>query len=239
MNGENALDDAASVTLTDALLVYRDGKQILVTRHGVVPSRAAEAPTLGPGRPVSLAFVRALARDLMPRVALEFLPASVLVRVPDGIAWWSAPRPRTLFLAPAGASGRPRAMRVPCPGLVWTLQRGQMLDVFVVGGAGRPTADAVVFRAPFWNVNEHGSVCAGTMRQPRGDFLTNLNAWEDAFFAAKFTHANCAEALLTSHPQGLLGFWTAAQEHGAVPMTSLVARRGTLLNALTETFAHG
>lgn len=70
----------------------------------------------------------------------------------------------------------------------------------------RPTAKTALKTAPFWNVNEAGQVCLGTMRVPETAGVESTDGWERGFFESEFTHANGA-ARLTSYSGGFLAMY--------------------------------
>jgi PRTRC genetic system protein B len=67
----------------------------------------------------------------------------------------------------------------------------------------RPTAKTKLKTAPFWNGNEVGQICVGTMRIPESPGVEAMEGWERGFFQSEFTHASGA-ARLTSFPGGFL-----------------------------------
>src|ERR1035438_5188188 len=67
----------------------------------------------------------------------------------------------------------------------------------------RPTAIAKLRTAPFWNGNDAGQICIGTMRVPESSGVEAMEGWERGFFQSEFTHAY-GGARLTSFPGGFL-----------------------------------
>ena len=69
----------------------------------------------------------------------------------------------------------------------------------------RPGARSAVAIAPYWNVNQAGGVCLGSMVTPRSAGLASLGEWVDGFFQSEFTHAGTVK--ITNHHEGHLGLW--------------------------------
>jgi PRTRC genetic system protein B len=69
-----------------------------------------------------------------------------------------------------------------------------------------PYVPMQIFRAPYWNVNDGGSVCLGDTRTPDSGGAASLKQWETVFFESMFTHQN-AQKRLTTHPGGFVGPW--------------------------------
>ena len=70
----------------------------------------------------------------------------------------------------------------------------------------RPTAIAKLRTAPFWNGNDAGQICIGTMRVPESSGVEAMEGWERGFFQSEFTHAY-GGARLTSFPGGFLDLY--------------------------------
>ncbi len=82
--------------LKHAILLYEDGATTFATLHGVTATADA-APQLTAGRAVSTAFLHTLAAGLKREVRPEILPANVLVRSAEAIAWWTRACRRPMF----------------------------------------------------------------------------------------------------------------------------------------------
>jgi len=197
--------------LSDVVLVYGDGKRSFATLHQPVSRRGA--PMLGPGSPVSSAFLRALSDGLGAGLPLEVLPPTVLCRTPDVTIWWRPPSVAPVFYAPAREAKNGEALKaisgrsVRHPGLVFKATRTS-LWVRAVKGAERPSASTPMFEAPYFNVSTTGSVCVGSMRKPHSRGIAALREWERSFFESEFTHA-LPGTKLTEFPEGFTKLWTA------------------------------
>ena len=92
--------------------------------------------------------------------------------------------------------------RYPVPPLVFKVSGGS-LWVRAMEKNERPTAIAKLRTAPFWNGNDAGQICIGTMRVPESSGVEAMEGWEQGFFQSEFTHAYGA-ARLTSFPGSFL-----------------------------------
>lgn len=209
-----SLEREATFGLAHALLVYSDGRRSFVALHDPVAVPGA-APTLGPGRIVSTAFLRAMSKQLGESVAPDVLPPTVLVRTSDVTLWWRPASIETLFYNPAKDAAHAAALnalngkRVPIPPLVFRATK-QQLWVRALAKNERPTASTPLFAAPFFNVSAHGGVCLGSMRRPQGRGLETLPQWERGFFESEFTHILPGVVALAAPKKfdGFTGAWS-------------------------------
>jgi PRTRC genetic system protein B len=95
--------------------------------------------------------------------------------------------------------------RFPQPALLFDVAGGQ-LSIFALKEAKRPVKDTKLYRAPYWNVSDQGSVCLGTTRIPDVLSVESISRWADSFFESQFTHQN-ASWPLTTHPKGFVALW--------------------------------
>jgi PRTRC genetic system protein B len=213
--------------LKQAVLVYEEGNKAFATLHEV-RHRPDQAPYLCAGQCVTTGFLEILAKGLGASMAAEVLPEYVLARTPELIAWWSRAQPRLMFFG----NGDPKTRSLngkmyPHPALVFMI-RGRELFVRALAENRRPKADTRVKNAPYWNTDDHGRVCLGSMRVPDEVGVSSLAAWEQAYFASEFTHPSGA-VRLTSHPGGFVGFWSSLAGHkGRFPVRFLAESRETL-----------
>lgn len=213
MEAQIGLSSTTSFELREALLVYRrdrstmrQGPESFVTKHSVKVNSEG-SPSLGPGAPMGKGDVSQLIEELRGVLPVEYLPANVLVRTQESVVWWTPASIRPMFYAKEKGveldqlSGR----KFPQPALIFRAQVGS-LDVRAIAQDERPTPDTRLYRAPYWNVNDHGDVCLGSTRVPREATVDSLSRWEHAFFESEFTHSN-ASSKLTEHPGGFIGLW--------------------------------
>ncbi|HEV3278072.1 MAG TPA: PRTRC system protein B [Terriglobia bacterium] len=200
-----------SFTLKQAVLIYRDDSAAFATLHEVRGEKN-QAPYLGPGQPLTTAFLRTLARGLGSRITPEILAANVLVRTADSIVWWSAAQRQVMFFG----GGTEEAARLngrmyPHPPLVFKVCRHELF-VRALEHDVRPDANTPLKTAPYWNTEgSRGLVCAGTMRIPQEVTADSISQWETAFFSSSFTHPSGA-VRLTTHPQGFAGLWLSLED---------------------------
>lgn len=201
------LHNALTVTLQEAVLVYRasNGERGYATHHKVfAATNPFEQPILGPAKPLTTNFLAALNDSLGKGIDLEVLPENVLVRTLDTIAWWTPAQHRPMFFAGSRVEGVSKQLNgkvYPHPALVFVAYGGQ-LYVRALFENKRPTAETLLFVAPYWNVNESGNVCQGSMDRPGSRSIKAIEEWERSFFVSEFTHANTTS--ITSFPAGYL-----------------------------------
>jgi PRTRC genetic system protein B len=193
-------------SLSRAILVYSDGRQSFATVHQPKRSPDGGAPYLDAGEPLTIDFLKELAKGLGPSVPQEILPGNVLVRTPDVLAWWSKKQHRVMFYNAASDGRTLNGKLFPQPALVFKVS-GSELFVRALAENQRPVPDTPLMVAPYWNCDrQSGRVCQGSMRAPGALCLEAMVGWEQAFFESEFTHAALG-AQLTTHPEGFLGLW--------------------------------
>jgi PRTRC genetic system protein B len=192
-----------TMTLTGAVLVYQGGREAFAVWHPAKPGPNDGAPCLGEAEPLTMEFLRMLSTGLGAYVAPEVLPASVLVRTSELMVWWAPAQHRALFFGEHSQEGSDlNGKRYPIPPLVFKVAAGN-LWVRALEKDERPRAETKLKTAPFWNCNDSGQVCLGTMRTPESSGVEAIEGWERGFFQSEFTHAYGA-ARLTSFPGGFL-----------------------------------
>ena len=192
-----------TMTLAGAVLVYQGGREAFAVWHPAKPGPNGSAPYLGEAEPLTTEFLRALSTGLGAYVAPEILPASVLVRTSELLVWWTPAQHRVLFFGEHSEAGTDlNAKRYPIPALVFKVAGGN-LWVRALETDERPEAETRLKTAPFWNSDDSGQVCLGTMRTPESSGVEAIDGWESGFFQSEFTHAYGA-ARLTSFPGGFL-----------------------------------
>jgi PRTRC genetic system protein B len=214
--------------LSRAILVYSDGRESFATVHEPKRSPGGGAPYLDAGEPVTLDFLKELAKGLGRNVPREILPENVLVRTPDMLVWFTRKQRRVMFYN-AASDGRTLNGKIfPQPALVFKVL-GSELFVRALAENERPAADTALMVAPYWNCDgQTGRVCQGSMRTPTKLCLEAIPGWERAFFESEFTHAALG-AQVTTHPEGFLGLWRdLAGSHGEFPSEFLSRSRDSL-----------
>ena len=227
MNTYIRIGDNRTLALKQAVLLYQDGSRAFATLHEV-KHRKDQAPYLAAGQSVTTGFLETLAKGLGASMAAEVLPEHVLARTPELIAWWSPARPRLMFFGAANKETTAlNGKMYPHPALVFMIQERELF-VRALAENRRPSANTQLRNAPYWNTDEHGRVCLGSMRVPDETGVASLTGWESAYFASEFTHPSGA-VRLTTHPAGFLGLWSSlARRKRAFPVKFLADSKQTL-----------
>jgi PRTRC genetic system protein B len=195
--------------LKQAVLVYQEGNRAFATLHEV-KSRPDGPSYLCAGQSVTTGFLETLAKGLGASMAAEVLPENVLARTPGQIAWWSRAQARLMFFGDGDPKTRHlNGKKYPHPALVFMI-RGRELFVRALRENRRPKSDMHLMNAPYWNTDEQGRVCLGSMRVPGDVSVSSLRGWEEAYFASEFTHPSGA-VRLTTHPGGFVGLWSSLE----------------------------
>jgi PRTRC genetic system protein B len=198
--------EAEAVQLKAAILLYGGAKKIaFASVHEPHRDPEGGAPYLDAGRPITTEFLRALARGLGLGMAPEILPLSVLMRTPEIAAWWMPATVRPMFFSQDSDGKRLNGRSYPHPPLVFLLDGEHGLSVRALLENRRPEATSAVAVAPYWNINERGEICLGSMATPRSTGLASLDEWVESFFRSEFTHAGSLR--ITTHNEGHLGLW--------------------------------
>ena len=207
--------------LSEAVLIYRSGGDgAFVSLHKVEQNHDG-APYLAAGEPLTTAFVRTLAEGIGARVKPEIFPESILARTPDLLVWWSRPQPRIMFLGGTDEQARKlNGLVFPHPALVFKVA-GRNLFVRALATTSRPVRQSRLKTVPYWNTDNRGLVCPGTMRVPDGSEVSSIPLWEAAYFQSEFTHAAGA-VRLTRHPEGFIGLWRELAGRKTFPVRYLV-----------------
>lgn len=221
------IGDNRIFTLKQAVLVYQEGSRAFATVHEVKHT-PDQAPYLCAGQSVTTGFLETLAKGLGASMAAEVLPENVLARTPEMIAWWSRAQARLMFFGDGDPKTRDLNGKIyPHPALVFMI-RGQELFVRALAENRRPNSNTRLRNAPYWNTDEQGRVCLGTMRVPKEVSASRLQGWEEAYFASEFTHPSGA-VRLTTHSGGFLGLWSGlAGRKRNFPVSFLADSKQTL-----------
>jgi PRTRC genetic system protein B len=218
--------DAEALQLKAAILLYGGAKRIaFASVHEPYCDPEGGAPYLGAGRPISMEFLRTMARGLGFGMAREILPESVVMRAPEVTAWWVPATVRPMFFSEMSDGKTLNGKAYPHPPLVFVVDGEHGLSVRALIENRRPGPRSAIAVAPYWNVNQAGGVCLGSMTTPRSAGLASLGEWVEGFFQSEFTHAGNVK--LTSHHEGHLGLWRDLAGRKAFPPEWLVPA-GTL-----------
>ena len=198
---------ALQLQLRSAILVYNGDVMggAFATVHDVEHHGRKETPVLGPGRLLTTAFLAELAKGLGSDLSPEFLPANVLARTPHLMCWWTPAKQRVMYFRRESEMRSLNGKRFPIPALVWKLS-GNEMHVRALASDVRPFPSTKLFVAPFWNTNDEGLVCQGSMKRPGEMSVASIDEWVDGYFNSEFTHSFGA-LRLTTHKQGFAGLW--------------------------------
>lgn len=81
------------------------------------------------------------------------------------------------------------------PAMVYCVERND-LSIYALKTNTRPKEITKIFRAPFHNTSNDGSVCLGDARVKKPTektYLSLMKYWEDLFWLSEFTHLNGAD----------------------------------------------
>jgi PRTRC genetic system protein B len=208
--------------LYQAVLLYRNdhGNRFMATLHGVVQKEADGTPLLGSGQLLSTAALREMTKQLGTSCPAEFLPENIVARTPELIAWWTPATIRPMFFRDgselAGISGK----LFPHPALLFVVRNG-VLFVRALPSNHRPDPDTRLAASPYWNIDNNGAVCAGTMRIPKSLTIASIPAWQQAFFQSEFTHPGGA-GRLTKRRGGTAALWKSLAGKKIFPRKTLI-----------------
>lgn len=195
---------AGGVKLSKVVLVYSGDGSAFATVHDI--ETGAGAPVILPGRAMTPLAVARLARQLSRgRSEDGFIPAALLYRRLDAIAWWQPPARRRIWFRCEQLGAAERSEEVPHPGLVFAVDRRKWF-VWAVRGKERPEESTPLYQAPYFNVYSSGAICQGNVTVPSGASSDTIDAWTEAFFRSYFTHPNVHQSLV-DHPGGAFQFW--------------------------------
>ena len=224
--GEIAMGEASSFELRTAILVYTGTMGSSFATVHDVQSGAKQRPALGPGRLATMSFLAELARGLGSNLAPEILPSNVIARTPHMICWWTPAKTRVMYFRKESEMGRLDAKNFPIPALVWRLS-GRELHMRALDRDGRPDARTELYIAPFWNTNDVGLVCQGSMKHPEEMSVATLDQWADGYFNSEFTHAFGVNHH-TTHKKGFVGLWSELAGSEVFPPEYLLPAKETL-----------
>jgi PRTRC genetic system protein B len=209
--------------LYQAVLLYRNdhGNRVMATVHGVVQKEADGTPLLGAGQLLSTAALRELAKQLGTRCPAEFLPENVVARTPELIAWWMPAAVRPMFFRDGSELASVSGKLFPHPALLFLVHDGALF-VRALPDNRRPDRDKRLAAAPYWNIDNNGAVCAGTMRTPKSLAVDSIAAWQQAFFQSEFTHPGGA-GRLTKRKGGTAALWKSLANKRTFPRSTLIA----------------
>lgn len=209
----NVCSDPSAMKLNKAILLYTGnthGKptRAFATIHDVSIQETANGfePEIQAGKPMTTSAVAEVLSQLVQKqVETTCMLTDKVLSISDSHIVWYLPAGKRRVFANISAAGDVSAV-IPHPTLIFAVVGGQWY-VFAIAKRGRPNQNSLVYKAPFLNVYEAGSICSGSARRPDGIRPDDLAKWEDAFFSSKFTHMNSRE--IVNFPGGGYRFWDA------------------------------
>ena len=240
MNTSVNIGSSQNFQLSRVLLVYGTSdyngfpyRHPFICLHDAI--HESDTVRLSEGQLVTPTMLGELTKGLGQSVPTEILPEEVLVRTAEKIVWWTPTQNRILFFSDRGGDPLLKQLNgksYPQPALVFKAS-GSRLWVRALAEDERPSAETRLYRAPYWNCYDDGSVCTGSMKIPRQKSVTTIAAWEQGFFQSEFTHA-AGVARSTLHPGGLLALWRSVQGEKRFPIRSLAKAKQTLLEFVSD-----
>jgi len=103
--------------------------------------------------------------------------------------WYQPAEVRVLHFAP---ELKLKTGEMWVPAMVYVANKNG-LDVYAIKSNSRPSEKTILFRAPYFNVSDSGSVCLGNanVKKPAKTTYAALQKyWEDLFWLSEFTHVN-------------------------------------------------
>ncbi|CAN7639924.1 PRTRC system protein B [Massilia sp. LjRoot122] len=237
MNNFELQTGESAIVLSRAIMLYsRQGAQgslgdfLYATQHKVENFGTEADPDfqIAAGQPVTREAIVAMFEQLAKQLTLnvDFLPENVLSISADHMVWWMPACERNVFFNTKELGKR--AAKVPHPGLVFAVVKSNWY-VFALTGSERPKLDTPLCHAPYFNVYDDGSICAGSAARPVGIATGAIPQWEAAFFDSEFTHINGGERK-ASHPRGEYALWKELLDgvYQQFPVEYLVPKESTI-----------
>lgn len=222
------------IELQQAILLYGTNKNgtldaTFASYHSVKDFGTPDAPNVQilPGEPLSQESLLKTLGKLTDRYAIstDILPESVLSYSPMHMIWWIPKGRRRVFLK-TPADGHQSEV-TPHPAMVFIVLRSQWY-VFALKESRRPGKETKLYRAPFLNIFDNGTVCRGSAKAPEAIGVSEIDRWESAFFDSLFTHVNGQRKV--NYKGGEYGLWRdlMAGKHKTFPTKALMETGTTL-----------
>lgn len=229
----NGIREHQEFGLRGALLFYHGDTGSLVTVNQIEEAEEGGKEILA-GLPFSQEQVSAFVRGVQGLVPTRTVfPPNLLCWDGRRLAWWLPSARRRIWFDGRQQPGLQDVSRkeVLHPPLVFIADPGQ-LYLYALAQNERPDADTPLFQAPYLNVYDDGSLCAGWVEFPRNAEVGDTAKWELLFFDSEGTHA--AASKLTLYPGGHDALWRAMRTADAFPVESLVPTGLTLWDAINR-----
>lgn len=224
------------------LLVYKRGNEFYLQTHDIVEE--AGKYQWGEGKPFHRDQLQELGEALraktMTGITLRgMLPKNVLFFQPSisgtKAIWYQPPGKHYLNFHD---KLKLKSGEYILPGLIMAFDDKTMY-IFAYKGSGRPTEKTVLYKGPFFNVYDTGSVCMGTTSEStKKPFLDEeINRWERRFFGSRFVHTSDDSVLLRR--QNLQKFYKGLIKKRVFPNNVLSPSKYKNLEAFVKKFVKG
>ena len=175
------------------IIVYKDSNNYYLETHDILESKGNFH--WQEGKPLVKSDLKEIATSIgeqtfTPLTIDGIIPESVLYLKQNysqtTIMWFQPPMRRKLYFS---KQLKLENNAYNLPGLIF-LVHDKDLYVFAYKGKSKPTNDTVVFKAPFYNMYEDGSVCMGNTKDvmPKTELIVEIARWDRRFFNSRFDH---------------------------------------------------
>ncbi len=189
--GKYEAPDAVNLSPRQAVVFYQSGdssRQAVATAHDI--DTASGQVRLKPGRLMNFRALREHLESFTEPLPPIYPTERCVGVYQDRLAWW-VPAGKRAFFWQTQEEAMNRFDRVPlaCPALV-LVKRGQNdLRIFALKENTRPVASTKLYHAPFYNLDDDGKMCTGTLQEASRKEKNLCEFWERFFFHSAFTHA--------------------------------------------------
>ena len=239
-NSQVDLGQDATLELRRAILLYGSdrhiayGSRAFATLHDVKPGGEDDPqPELGPGRLLTSGDLEDIHQALRGRASLTLLPEHVLASTPEAVAWFEPAQERPMFFQTRDESLDTLHGLFPQPALLW-IYKGNRLDVYALSEDARPTGETPLYRAPYYNVFDGGSVCVGSTPLPAHHDPSRTSEISGAFFQSAFTHPSGRNRLYRQWEGSYSQLWLHVRASGHFDPKHLHPADRTLQQALEQ-----
>jgi PRTRC genetic system protein B len=221
--------------------IYYGKKTAFVTVHGIAENGSGQ-PILGPGQALRPDVLAELLRNLRNAPSERSIQSERVLYSDAGMLlfWVPAGRRPIFFAARPTSKEKERKINqisgqvVHHPALLVLAELGS-LHIYALAENQRPTASTEVFRAPYYNLYDGGSMCIGNVALPNSLDPSDdyLKRWEDAFFLTNFTHSNYGASKITTFRGGHDSLWLRQAKTGkGFPNQHLISEKVTVADVL-------
>lgn len=222
--------------LEHALLLYRSrAEHVYVTAHDVLTCISAKgAKVIGPGRAATKESLAVFADAISAATSYRgMVPHNLLYIAPNTVAWWTPTSKRRVWFQKSEDCPVEGTAEIVHPGLIFITTPGDWAVFAFIDNGQRPDANTMLYKAPYFNIDDRGSICAGNTTLPPHAGPDSIGAFESAFFQSRFTHPNDED--LVRYEGHSIALWTAQLAHPDINLLvpeHFVSREETLEQAI-------